>query len=228
MDSNYRMNNNMRISYRQKINIILVVFISVITVMSSESYGKLNRMNDNSMKETVGQAGFTDFSMVDNTARLFVDIHIETIGTIEKFYLGAPSDYDLQFDNIELGDAGSDTPLTIDGLVFIADFDTSKNLERLVIGSNMLNGAITANMNSYSGVYNENLIPGVTTGVAVEQDSLPVGTPDVPTTFDFNDDGLFFVLSNTPGISGTETVGFRMVAGYDETTIGTSNWWDYP
>lgn len=222
-------NKNMQIICKLKFYFTLFAFCVLFTGLPEVSYGKLTKMNDSSMKNTVGQAGFTDFSMVDNTARLFVDIHIETIGTIDKFATGHPSNYDLQFDNIKLGDAGSDTPLTVDGLVVIANFDDSKNLERLVIGSNMLNGQITANMNSYSGVYNDNLIPGnAAAGTAVEQDRLPVGTPGDPTTFDFKNQGMFLVLTNTPGISGTDRVGFRMVSGYDETTIGSSNWWDYP
>ncbi len=218
----------MQIINRLKKYYILLVFCMIFVMLPQVSMGKLSKMNEKSMKEAVGQAGYTDFTMVENTARLFVDIHMETIGSIDNFSVGNPSGYDLQFNNVRLGDVATDTALTIDGLVVIADFDDDNNLKRVVMGSNMLNGKITAQMNSYSGVYNDKLITGNATGYAVEQDRLPIGARDEDTTFNFNDTGLFFVLTNNPGISGTGRVGFRMVSGYDETNISSSSWWDYP
>ncbi len=224
----------MQITYRLKTYYILLAFCLAFVMLPQVSFGKLSKMNEKSMKETVGQAGYTDFTMFDNTARLFVDIHMETIGTIENFSAGHPSNYDLSFQNIQLGDAKTNNPLTIDGLVMIANFDDDNNLRRVVMGSNMLNGQITANMSSYSGVYNDKLITGNDTGYAIEQDRLPVGPQNGDsgtvrdTTFNFQNDGLFMVLTNDPGISGTGRVGFRMVAGYDETNMGSSSWWDHP
>ncbi len=228
----------MQIIFRLRKYCFLLTICMSIVMLPQVSVGKLSKMNEDSMKETVGQVGYTDFSMNDNTARLFVDIHIETIGEIGTFSAGHPSNYDLDFDAIEIGDARRDIPLTIDGLVVTANFDDDNNLRRVVVGSNMLNGTITARMNKYTGVYNDKLITGNATGTAVEQDRMSVGNGSSPTTFTFNspidsisenDMGMFFVLTNNPGVSGAGRVGFRMVAGYNETAISaSSSWWDQP
>ena len=125
--------------------------------------------------------------------------------------------------------------MTIDGLVFIADFDDTSAanpvLERIVIGSNRLQGKLTADMASFSGMYNPALIGGAGTPVSQSREAV---SPS-PVTFNFNSDasrtsdmGLFFVLT----MEGSKA-GLQVVAGYDEATVKTlspspDEWWDSP
>lgn len=202
---------------------LLFWFFSVymFCLMPGQSMAELRQMNEAAMKEVHGQAGLTEFTMNDNTARLFLDLHIETYTTIDSFYAGDPTDYDLAFESISLGNSESD-PLVIDGLVFTVDFDANSNLQRIVIGSNSVSGDISAVMNQYSGVYNDALTGGSGSEVELLTGG-EVGTPPASTTFEFDSDGLFLVLT-----TDSDRVGFQLVSGYDETSTVASNWWDSP
>ena len=188
-------------------------------------FGDLSRMSEEKMKDAHGQAGLTQFSMTGDTARLFLDIHMETYTTIGNFSTGKPSDWDIQFDNVSIGNSTTD-PVVIDGLVFIVDFDASSNLERVVIGSNRVSGDVSATMNQYSGVYN-NLLTGGSDSPVNLLDGDVVGAPGDETTFHFdsgsNDMGMFLVLTNDAG-----KVGFQLVSGYNESSLVVGNWWDSP
>ncbi len=225
-----------------KIRFVLSMLLLTLFFLPGVCIGVLNPLSEKDMKASVAQAGFSEFSMSNDVARLFLDIHIESIATIGVFSAGKPTDWDLQINSIEIGNADTNTPLTIDGLVFIADFD-GPDLQRLVIGSNRVNGDISGIMNQYSGVYNDALTGGDGNAVYLPEggtiDGVISGTDPDPgrTTFEFRttpdpvlpgqeiDMGLFFVLSNNDG-----NVGFQIVSGYNEvTTAGlTSQWWDSP
>lgn len=206
---------------------VFAFYITAMLFMPDGSYSELKKMSEASMKRTHGQAGLTEFSMNNNTARLFLDLHIETYTTIGSFSAGNPSDFDLQFDTVSIGNSATD-PLVIDGLVFMVDFDAASNLERVVIGTNRISGDITATMNQYSGVYNDALTGGSGSPVYLLSGAA-VGTPG-QTTFSFDssvtDRGMFLVLTNDAG-----QVGFQLVSGYNENTVNTlttGNWWDSP
>jgi len=210
---------------------VLVIFCFIF--LPSSLHAELKAMDENALKSSTGQAGLTNFTMSNSTARLFLDIHMETYATIDSLRSGAAANYDIQWNNVILGDTSTDTPLTIDGLVFIADFDdtsaTNPVLERIVIGSNRLQGTISANMLSYSGTYNPAI--ALSGGSPTVYDKANLGQ----TTFNFNSDGsptsnmgLFFILDL--GQSGS-TPGLKVVAGYDETEIKSGSigtWWDSP
>ena len=204
----------------------------------------LKPMCPQEMKETTAQQGFTQFVMDNNTARMFLDIHMETYTTMDAlsgayFQKGSATTpgWDQQWANVSLGTDVNQT-LSIDGLVFIADFDDTtpdNTLQRVVFGSNRLQGALTATFNSYSGCYNNTLLAGgATSGMTLldRQSILNPVDPGQPPTFHFNSDGdpskdmgLFFILN----VDGPQK-GLQVVAGFDETvlTTGMTPWWDSP
>jgi len=195
-------------------------------------------MGESELKSTTAQQGFTQFVMENNTARMFLDIHMETYTTIGAFSAGyyekdigsgLALGWDQQWNTVSIGNSETDD-MTIDGLVFIADFDkTTNQLQRVVIGSNRLQGDLTATFNSYSGAYNNALV--VENEVAeTTQDRSLIGALDMPTTFHFNSDGdpakdmgMFFIL-NAKG----PQQGVQVVTGYDEQSLTQGQWWDKP
>jgi hypothetical protein len=144
--------------------------------------------------------------------------------------------WDQKWNNVSIGNSVSES-MTIDGLVFIADFDDTASanpvLERVVFGSNRLQGALTADMASFSGMYNDALTGGGGSPVSVSRAALNPNNGSI--TFNFNsnasatsDMGLFFVLT----MEGARA-GLQVVAGYDETALKTispspNEWWDAP
>lgn len=203
---------------------------------SRVSRAELTAMSETQMKTATGQAGFTEFTMSNNTARLFLDIHMETYATITGlssggYEGGSGTGWDIRWNTITVGHSVDD-PLTIDGLVMIADFDDTSVanpvLERIVIGSNRLQGLLSADMASYSGMYNDALVGGSGSPVTgLDRSNLG------QTTFTFDSDssqtsdmGLFFILT----MDGAKA-GLQVVAGYDENTVtamSPGEWWDSP
>lgn len=222
--------------------VVLPVLFLVVTLFIAPVFAELKPMDDSNLKSTTAQQGFTQFVMDNNTARMFLDIHIETyteIGALSGGYYakGGTTGWDQQWNTVSIGSAT--TPLIIDGLVLMTDFDGDdiKHLKRVVIGSNRLQGDLTANFNSYSGCYNNALVDPSATGITT-LDRTPIGALDTPTTFHFNsngdqtkDMGLFFILNmnDNTTIPGAQQ-GLQVVAGFDEKTLkaGTTSWWDAP
>jgi hypothetical protein len=211
--------------------------VIALSLFASPGHCELKALSEEELKASTAQAGFTNFTLSNNTARLFLDIHIETYATITGLSAGYYDDgtnglgWDIQWNNVTLGTSSND-PLVIDGLVFMADFDdlssSDPTLERIVIGSNRLQGTLSADMASYSGMYNDALTSGGGSPVSA-LDRAALGA----TTFNFNsngsqtsDMGLFFVLDLTGS-----TANFQVIAGYDESTLSTLTdgpWWDSP
>lgn len=219
--------------------VVLPVLFLVVTLFIAPVFAELKPMDDSNLKSTTAQQGFTQFVMDNNTARMFLDIHVETyteIGALSGGYYakGGTTGWDQQWNTISLGSAA--TPLTIDGLVLMADFDNTNRLQRIVFGSNRLQGDLTATFNSYSGTYNTALLSGGTWG---EPTIAPLNRANLgQTSFHFNSDGdqtkdmgLFFILNmnDNTAIPGSQQ-GLQVVAGFDEKTLkaGTTSWWDAP
>lgn len=222
---------------------LMVFFLFCFLLFPSSSHAELKSLSDTELKSSTAQAGFTDFSMTNSTARLFLDIHIDTFAEIDSlssgwYNNGSGVGWDQKWDNIKVGNSTEDS-LTADGFVFIADFDDISSarpvLNRIVIGSNRLQGSLTADMSSFSGIYNDSLIGGLGSPISVSRVALNKNKET--TTFNFNSDGsqtsdmgLFFILNL--GQDGA-TPGIQVVAGYDETPLhdpnfGTGSWWDSP
>lgn len=220
--------------------LFLLVFLSTSCFFfTSASQAELKALSQNELKTSTAQAGLTDFTISNTTARIFLDIHIETHTTIENFSagsyvkdVGAGSvfGWDQKWNTVEIGT--STESLSIDGLVFRADFDNLSAddpvLQRVVIGSNRLQGNIAADFASFSGIFNDILTSG--SALATGADRRALGN----VTFNFNSNavpdsdsrGLFFIL-NTSG----SNIGIQVVAGYNEHNIPTAPqgpWWNSP
>jgi hypothetical protein len=185
-------------------------------------------MSEGELKETTAQAGFTSFSMSDNTAQIFLDIHIETYATIDSLSAGYYSrsgslGWDQKWNNITLGDKSSDSPLTIDGLIIIADFEnvsssTDRTLQRVIIGSNRLQGSISADFASFSGAYTSAVLSdGSGENVYRKQLGMVTMNFDSRTT----DTGLYFVLTKDGKNAGIQVV-------TDKSFLTKTAWWDNP
>lgn len=220
-----------------------LIFISYF-IFTSSSQAELKSLSQDELKTSTAQAGLVDFSISNTTARIFLDIHIETQATIESLSAGwyekdtngsgTPSlGWDQKWNGITMG--SSTESLSIDGLVFRADFDNLSAadpvLQRIVIGSNRLQGTLAAEITSFSGIFNGLLTSDVTlAALAAGPDRRALGN----VTFNFNSNavpdsdsrGLFFILNN----SGSN-IGIQVVAGYNEHNIPTAPqgpWWNSP
>jgi hypothetical protein len=219
---------------------IFWVFLLLLFTSPSLSFAELRVMDDSQLKSATAQVGFTTFTLSNNTAQLFLDIHIETYTTIQNFSAGyydkGGLGWDLHWQNVSLGTSTSD-PLTIDGLLFVANFDDlsadNPKLQRIVFGSNRLQGKISADFLSYSGMYNPSLIGLTGDPVTVnDRTALQLNPPSTSTTFNFDSNatkdsnqGLFFILN----MSGPK-IGVQVVAGYDSKTLTSVStpWWNSP
>lgn len=209
---------------------------------NSSSYADLSLMTKADMKAMTGQAGFADFSITGDTARIFLDIHLETWTDISSFKAGyyeknGSSGWDQDWTEVQIGSESE--VFEIDGVVLMADFSdgigtSSQRLQRIIFGTNRAQGDITARMNAYTGVYNDALTGGTGTPVYLDRETVSGTTADSSTTFKFDsnisetqDMGLYFILS----LEG-EHPGIQVVSGYDEGTIKNSfnqgEWWDSP
>lgn len=220
----------------------LMFVLASMTLFTSFSNAELKAMSEGELKTTTAQAGLIDFSLNKNTARLFLDIHIETYATIRGFSAGNYAvnnidGWDQKWNDIQLGSASE--PLVIDGLVFMADFEegtlgVDPVLERVVIGSNRLQGTISALISRYTGIYSSALTNGGSPDTILNRKNLTNTDPDIVgttrTEFNFDstvsDKGLFLILN-----IDKSNFGIQVVAGYNETTIpttATGPWWDSP
>lgn len=221
--------------------LVLVVCLGFVRA----TYAELKPMNADEMKTATAQAGFTDFSLNHNTARLFLDIHIETYATIEKFTAGNYDRFtpegdpiigsDQAWNTVKLGQ-DDENLLSIDGLVFMADFEegsleSNPKLERIVIGSNRLQGQISAMITNFTGIYSSALTGGGSPDtIRAIRGDLSNGEVD-RTTFNFDSTsvnrGLFLVLNVDSGNPGVQ-----IVAGFNENSIPEVSpnvpWWDSP
>jgi len=220
---------------------VLPVFFLSLFLLIPPAFAELKPMGESELRSTTAQQGFTQFVMNGNTARLFLDIHMETYTTIGAFSAGyydkgteaEPSvGWDQQWDTVSIGNSEADD-MTIDGLVLITDFDAENNLQRLVFGSNRLQGDLSAFFNSYTGAYNDAiLVGGSGTGMTTLNRAAILNPTNsaLPATlrFDSNADaskdmGMFFILNvNSP------QQGVQVVAGYDEKSLTQGQWWDKP
>lgn len=216
----------------------MVYTVMIISVFASPSRAELKSLTQSEMKTATAQAGFTDFTLSHDTARLFLDIHIETYATIDSFSAGYYNGgWDQKWNEIQIGES-DDNPLTIDGLVFIADFEEGSLsgtpvLERVIIGSNRLQGSISAIMKSYTGMYSAAVTGGGSPDTILRRADLSGAGGTDRTTFNFDsngsltgDKGLFFVLN-----VDSSNVGLQVLAGYNEKSIPAAPsgpWWDSP
>lgn len=233
--------NGMKIISFSQLLIVMIQLSTFLFLFIGNSSAELKPMSNYQMKTATAQAGFTEFNMNNSTARLFLDIHMETYATINSFSAGYYNGgWEQQWNDVRIGNSNS-SPLEIDGLVFITDFKdgsfdqgATPELERIIIGSNRLQGSISGLLNSFTGIYSSALTGGGSPDTILNRENLAGTTGTDRTTFDFDsnsslsgDRGLFLILNISNG-----SIGFQAVAGYNETNIPASPaggpWWDSP
>ncbi|WP_027360398.1 hypothetical protein [Desulforegula conservatrix] len=221
--------------------------IAVFMLGSSICNAELKALTKNEMKSETAQAGLASFSMdnTNNSIRMFTDIHLETWTEIDSMKIGyyergGVPGWDQDWSKpsgtgpgVQIGTAVS--PMQMDGFVFKADFQDlgveKPSLKRLVIGTNRLNGSITANLNSFTGIYNSAL----TDASDPNADKALVRQNLGEKTFNFDSGATevqaenkgFFIVITPEG----EHPGIQIVAGYNEINIpnngiGGGEWWN--
>jgi hypothetical protein len=231
-----RNNRDRRVPSDRSFSLMAALVLAGFFFLARPAAAELKPMSPGDMKEATAQAGFTDFSLNNDTARLFLDIHIETYTKIAKFTAGNyNSGSDQLWSTVQLG-GDVDTPLTIDGLVFMADFaegsfdaGNTPALERIVIGSNYLNGTISGNISSFTGIYSSSVLTGGGSPDTVLKRENLSDAEFVFNSTATNQQGLFLILNID---SANNNVGVQVVAGYNETNIPKgplgAPWWDSP
>jgi hypothetical protein len=171
---------------------------------------------------------------------MFMDIHLETYTEIDSMKIGyydngSGPGWDQDWRNVKIGTSVTD-PMLMDGFVFKADFNdlqtaSRPTLKRLVIGTNRLAGTMSADIASFTGVYNPAInASGAQGGTALTRENLGntefnFASPESETDKSLNQ-GFFIVITpegDHPGI--------QVVAGYNELNISSSpfsqgEWWD--
>lgn len=243
-----------------------IAFISSL-VISSPVSAELKSLNEKQMRNETAQSGLVTFSENGNRIRMYTDIHLETWADIDSMKIGyyersVPASgggtvnqigWDQDWSKATRPDGsttngvmlGTQTkPLQMDGFVFKADFNgdlggaEKPSLKRLVIGTNRLTGDISANMKSFTGIYNSSIVAD---GASDPNANKPLIRQNLgEKTFNFGanytttedqskNEGFFLVI--TPEATGGNT-GIQIVAGYNEMNISTkpggSEWWNTP
>lgn len=213
------------------ISCFVVLFFLCLIICPVNVFAELTALSKSEMKEVTGQQGMTDYSVEGNIARLFVDVHIETAGTIDSVKAGHYNGgWDNDFTGITI--ASDADPLKVDGLVFIADFDDinsqNRNLQTVVMGTNRIQGSVSATMNSYTGVYNDALTGGSGNPVYCSRTNLGNTTFNFDSNISETENMGFFMIYTFDGVNP----GVKFVSGYDENSIASSfsagEWWDAP
>jgi hypothetical protein len=208
--------------------------IFFLFILSLNAIAQLNPLNQDELKECAGQSGLATFTMSNNTARIFLDVHIETFTLIDQLNLGYSSSVNKWCEKWDLVAIGTpDSPLKIDGLLCDVSFDSNHNLQQIVIGSNYLNGLIGVTPLSFTGCINPKiLIPGGDP-LDILPTLPPAGvsyTPLPPAILTFisnssRNEGLFFIFNMTGSVPTVQAC-----VGYSEAilTSGPSSWWKAP
>ncbi|MDY0131248.1 MAG: hypothetical protein RBR53_01135 [Desulforegulaceae bacterium] len=207
---------------------ILIVFFSIFVNFSFA----LEELSKEKMKTTTGQISFSDFTTTNTTTRIFLNTHIETFTEIESIKLGyyakeGANGWDQNWTNISIGTNTAN--LTIDGLIIKADFDdlnsANPTLKRLIIGSNMLNGNISGNFNSFTGTFHPALEGGNSPPLEYSRENL--GSKNFSFDSSSERQGFFLILNPQAGNQGIHSVlGFS--EGNIQNAFAPNHWWDQP
>lgn len=218
--------------------LMLVFGIPLLLALPASSSAELSEMSNAQMAEIHGH-GATSLYIEENTVRLFLDIHMETYGDIDSAKAGyyeknGQYNWDMNWNNLTLGEA-MDTPLVTDGLVFRFEFDdndgatnnditaTNKQLKRIFIGTNHMDGQISGKFTTTTGAVH----PGVVNETSTDPKVMIRSTDlDSYEALNITDSG-FFIDINIDGTSNER--GVKTIIGYPESDalniISSTNWW---
>lgn len=207
----------------------LLFFFYLPASLSAE----IHKLTDAQLKNIYCK-GATNLYIEDNTVRLFLDMHTETYGEIDSakaayYEKDGVEGWDMNWTGLTLGEA-METPLVTDGLVIRTEFDdisaSSKELVRIMIGTNHMNGRISGTFTTTTGAVNPDVLTGATgTDPIVMNRSNAL---DAYGQMDIADSG-FFIDINFDGSSAER--GIKTIVGYPESqamnfTFSGSNWWE--
>ncbi|MDY0362523.1 MAG: hypothetical protein RBR08_13800 [Desulforegulaceae bacterium] len=221
-----------------KIKVLNILIIFLLFFIIPDISFSLEALSKEKMKTTTGQRALTDISTSGDTTRLFLNTHIETFTEIESLKLAyfdrdgnGEKGWDQNWNNLKLGSEHAN--LTIDGLVIKADFvnlaSSEPVLKRFIIGSNMLNGTISGNFDSFTGTYNPKLLGPDSAEPAQEYLRHDLGEKKFTfkTSEDGTNQGFFLILSPEAAHNGIHAVlGFS--EGNAPNITDVSPWWNAP
>lgn len=139
----------------------VLIFLTAVLILSAGLFlvpGQAFAMQplaEEEMAEITGQAGFSEFTVDATTARMFLNISVETNAYIDEFkanYDPVNAAWDQEWQGVYLGEydlAGEPVnPLILDGFIMEAEFDditaASKRLLSLKMGFENVSGEISA------------------------------------------------------------------------------------
>jgi hypothetical protein len=220
-----------------KIKLLNILIIFLLFCIFTDTSFSLEALSKEKMKTTTGQRALTDISTSGDTTRLFLNTHIETFTEVESLKLAyfernGTMGWDQNWNNLSIGN--QDTNLTIDGLVIKADFVNLESsepvLKRFIIGSNMLNGSISGNFDSFTGTYNPKLLDPNSSDTAQVHIRQQLNSGNT-TTFNFDssteNQGFFLILSPEAANQGIHAV-FGFNEGNISGNFAADHWWNAP
>ncbi len=221
-------------------DLLIRTFLVSLTVFFlgtlSSGVCKTQKMTDTELAMVTGQ-GTTNLFVEGNTVRLFLDLHMETYGTLTSgkagyWNRGTPDDpvfgWDMNWKDVTFGES-YDNPLVIDGLVMEVEFThdisvADKCLARIIIGTNHMKGEISGDFVSSTGAVNPQILGlgGTEPLVMIRDDTLRAHSR-------LTMDGGFFLEINLDGQSPDK--GVVTIIGYPESaavnmTFTDTDWWN--
>ncbi|MCF8025071.1 MAG: hypothetical protein K9K82_06245 [Desulfobacteraceae bacterium] len=215
-----------------RIILILAVALAAMVCLAGGGRAELVQMSNSEMAKIRGH-GATNLYIEENTVRLFLDIHMETYGEIDSakaayYEKDGQYNWDMNWTDMILGES-NDVPLVTDGLVFRAEFDdinaSDKQLKRIIIGTNNMDGQISGTFTTTTGAVNPEVVSQSGTEPIVMNRGTDLQAYDA---LNINDNG-FFIDINLDGNSPER--GVKTIIGYPEsnainfTFSGTNDWW---
>ncbi|MCF8026458.1 MAG: hypothetical protein K9K82_13350 [Desulfobacteraceae bacterium] len=196
---------------------------------------ELSEMTNAEMAQIRG-TGPTNLYIEGDTVRLFLDIHMETFGEIDSakaaYYPKEDSsgttvyNWDVNWTDVTIGQSMA-TPLVTDGLIFRTEFDdinaSNKQLKRIIIGTNNMDGQISGTFTTTTGAVNPTVVGQTTTAPIVMNRSGDLQGK----TLNMDNTG-FFIDINFNGTSPER--GVKTIIGYPESkavnfTFSSNDWW---
>lgn len=278
------MPNNKTDMTRYKKTYLIILFLLAISFMwFAQADAEMKTMSDKELDGISARQSLSEFTIEDNSVRVFCDIHIETylevdsikMGYYEKSdngigqtgglatskFGGVPddnysslgtyqglqgtgqnqnyNDWDINWENLQLGNSETE-PLIINGVITIVEFDDisspNRKVERLVMGTNDMQGTISADMLRTTGMVNPMLSTDSTlraqgdtnpesgNPILLKRDSFLTNWDDkLVFNASDNDTGFWWIFTVGTGPNGeTDHIGWEIVAGYDERAIDFS------
>ena len=220
-----------------RIGLIFAVAAAAMICLAGGGRAELVQMSNSEMAKIRGH-GATNLYIEENTVRLFLDIHMETYGEIDSakaaYYPKEDQDgnlvynWDMNWTDLTLGES-KDIPLVTDGLIFRAEFNdisaANKQLKRIIIGTNHMDGRISGTFTTTTGAVN----PAVLNESGTEPIVMNRDTDlQAYNALNITENGFFIDINldgNSPERGVKTIIGYPESNAIDFTFSGTNNWW---